>query len=71
VLIWCMRRQLLQPFVCTPGPSTIPHIYPSVLQALVGRGDAGCLERRIQGYYAALSRILQVNFREFLFHALR
>jgi hypothetical protein len=32
-----------------------------------GRGVAGCLETRFQGYYAVLSRILQTNFREFLF----
>jgi len=27
----------------------IAHIYPSVLQALAGRGYAGCLERVILG----------------------
>ena len=28
----------------------IAHIYPSVLQALTGRGYAGCLDGCIQGY---------------------
>jgi hypothetical protein len=28
----------------------IAHIYPSVLQALAGRGYAGCLERAILGH---------------------
>jgi hypothetical protein len=51
--------------------STIAHIYPSVLQTLAGRGYAGRLERWFQGYYAVLSRILHLNFAEFLFHALR
>ena len=32
-----------------PSPSTITHIYPSVLQALAGRGVAGCLEWVISG----------------------
>jgi predicted NBD/HSP70 family sugar kinase len=27
----------------------IAHIYPSVLQALVGRGNVGCLERVFSG----------------------
>jgi hypothetical protein len=27
----------------------IAHVYPSVLQALAGRGCAGCLERAILG----------------------
>src|SRR5215203_1417730 len=31
------------------GASTIPHIYPRVLQALAGQGYAGCLGRRILG----------------------
>jgi hypothetical protein len=29
---------------CRESASTIPHIHPSVLQALPGRGYAGCLE---------------------------
>ena len=35
------RRKLM---FCRESASTIPHIYPSVLQALPGRGYAGCLE---------------------------
>jgi hypothetical protein len=30
--------------------SMIAHIYPSVLQAASGRGYAGCLDGRFQGY---------------------
>jgi len=51
--------------------STIVHIYPPLLQAVSGRGYAGCLETTVDGYYVVLSRILQMNFREFLFHVLR
>ena len=46
------------------GTSTTSHIYPSVLQALAGRGSAGRLERGFLGYYAVLSRILQMDFVE-------
>jgi hypothetical protein len=35
--------------VCDQRASTIPHIYPSVLQAVPGRGYAGCLEGVILG----------------------
>jgi hypothetical protein len=49
----------------------IAHIYPSVLQAVSGRGYAGCLETGIfRGTGVRLCRILDMNFREFLFHAL-
>jgi len=34
---------------CSRGVSAIPHIYPSVLQALAGRGYAGRLEGGIAG----------------------
>jgi hypothetical protein len=46
------------------------HIYPSVLQALVVRlcGMSGGVISRDTGVW--LCRILDVNFREFLFHAL-
>src|SRR5215207_4678224 len=40
---------VLQTLVCSFGASTIPHIYPWVLQALAGRGYAGCLGRVILG----------------------
>ncbi len=40
----------LQTFVCVRGVSAIPHIYTSVLQALAGRGYAGCLDGCFQGY---------------------
>ena len=40
----------LQTFVCVRGVSAIPHIYPSVLQALAGRGRTGRLEGGFQGY---------------------
>src|SRR5918994_7422375 len=41
--------QLLQTFVPGRRTSTIPHIYPSVLQALGERGYAGCLDVCFQG----------------------
>jgi len=50
--------------------SMIAHIYPSVLQAVLGRGYAGCLDGCFQGYGVKLCRILDMNFAEFLFHAL-
>jgi hypothetical protein len=34
----------VQTLVCSRRASTIAHIYPSVLQALVGWGYAECLE---------------------------
>jgi hypothetical protein len=34
----------MQTFVCRRGAFAIVYIYPSVLQALAGRGYAGCLE---------------------------
>src|SRR5215217_8356209 len=40
----------LQTFVCVRGVSAIVHIYPSVLQALVGWGRTGRLEGGLQGY---------------------
>jgi len=40
---------VLQTLVCGFGASTIPHIYPRVLQALAGRGYVGCLGRVILG----------------------
>ena len=43
------------------------HIYPPLLQALPGRGVAGCGRECFRGYYVILSRILHLNFREFLF----
>ena len=50
----------------------IAHINPSVLQAVSGRGYTGCLETGIfRGTGVRLCRILDMNFREFLFHALR
>jgi len=50
--------------------STIAHIYPSVLQALAGRGRAGRLKGvNSGGIGAGLCTILHVNFREYLFHA--
>ena len=50
----------------------IAHIYPSVLQAVSGRGYARCLETGVsKGTGAVLCRILDMNFREFLFHELR
>ena len=50
----------------------IAHIYPSMLQALSGRGYAGCLETGVfRGSGVGLCSILDMNFREFLFHALR
>jgi hypothetical protein len=52
--------------------SMIAHIYPSVLQAVSGRGYAGCLETGVfRGTGVGLCRILDMNFGEFLFHALR
>jgi hypothetical protein len=50
----------------------IAHIYPAVLQAVSGRGYAGCLERVFSGVpEVRLCTILDRNFGEFLFHALR
>ena len=49
----------------------IAHIYPSVLQAVSGQGYSGCLETGIfRGSGVRLCRILDMNFREFLFCAL-
>jgi len=48
----------------------IAHIYPSVLQAVAERGYAGPLEGTFRGIGAGLYRILDMNFREYLFHAL-
>jgi hypothetical protein len=47
------------------------HIYTLVLQALAGRGRTGRLEGDCRGIEAGLSRILDMNFRENLFYALR
>ena len=46
-----MRTQVFvaQTFVCRGRASTNAHIYPSVLQALPGRGSAEPLERLISG----------------------
>jgi hypothetical protein len=49
----------------------IAHIYPSVLQAVPGRGYARRLEGDSRGIEVRLCRILDMNFREFLFHAIR
>jgi hypothetical protein len=50
----------------------IAHIYPSVLEAVSGRGYEGCLETGVfRGTGVRLCRILDMNFAEFLFHALR
>ena len=50
----------------------IAHIYPSVLQAVSGWGYAGRLETGVsRGTGVRPCRILDMNFREFLFHALR
>ena len=61
----------VQTFVCDQSASTIPHIHSSLLQALragqcgvPGGGDS-------RGIGAGICKILQTNFREFLFHALR
>ena len=51
--------------------STIPHIHSSLLQALPGRGYAGCLEGVIPGASAGDMQDPATNFREFIFHALR
>ena len=49
----------------------IAYIYPSVLQAVSERGYAGCLETGVfRGTGVRLCRILDMNFREILFHAL-
>jgi hypothetical protein len=48
----------------------IAHIYPSVLQAVSGRGYAGRLDRCFWGTGMRLYRILDMDFGEFLFHAL-
>src|SRR5215218_5911351 len=45
-------RPAVQSNACSRGASTIPHIYPSVLQALPGRGRAGCLRQEISGVRA-------------------
>jgi hypothetical protein len=48
--------------------SMLAHIYPSVLQAVLGRGYAGCLETAVFGGTGVkLCRILDMNFREFIF----
>jgi hypothetical protein len=49
--VWksCGCAHQLQTNVCGQRASTIPHIYPSVLQAVPGRGYAGCLEGVILG----------------------
>jgi hypothetical protein len=48
------------------------HIYPSVLQALSGRGYAGCLGTGVfRGTGVRLCTSLDMDFREFIFHALR
>ena len=48
--------------------SMIAHIYPSVLQAVWGRGYAGCLETDVfRGAGVRLCRIFDMNFREFPF----
>jgi hypothetical protein len=50
----------------------IAHIYPSVLQAVSGRGYAGCLERGVsRSAGVRLCTILDMTFREFVFHAAR
>jgi hypothetical protein len=47
----------------------IAHIYPSVLQAGSGWGYAGCLETGVfRSSGVRLCTILDMNFREFLFH---
>jgi hypothetical protein len=64
--------QLLQTFGPGGRTSIILHIYPSVLQAQGGAGLCavpGMGDSR--GIGVGLCRILDVNFREFLFHALR
>jgi hypothetical protein len=60
-------RKLL---VCVRGVSAIPHIYTSVLQALGGWDPTGRLEGDCRGIGAGLCTILNLNFREILFHAL-
>jgi hypothetical protein len=69
----CVLRGIwrLQTFVCAREVSTIPHIYTSVLQAASGWGYAGCLDVCFQGCRGRLCTILDMNFRENLFHALR
>src|SRR5215203_206400 len=48
--------------------STIAYIYPSVLQAVSGRGSAGALETDVfRGTGVRLCRIFDMNFGEFLF----
>jgi hypothetical protein len=50
----------------------IAHIYPSVLEAVSGRGYARCLETGVfRGSGVRLCTILDMNFGEFPFHALR
>jgi len=44
-LTYPIAPALMLQLVCSGRASTITHIYPSVLQALAGRGYAGCLER--------------------------
>ena len=49
--------------------SMIAQIYPSVLQAVSGRGYAGCLETgAFRGSGVRLCNILDVNVREILFY---
>jgi hypothetical protein len=46
----------------------IAHIYPSVLQAVSGRGYAGYLETGVfRGAAVRLCRIVDMNFVEYLF----
>jgi hypothetical protein len=40
----------MQTLGCSRRTSTITHIYPSVLQAVSGRGYTGCLDGCFQGY---------------------
>src|SRR5215211_237727 len=56
--------------VCSRSASTNAHIYPSLLQAVPGRGVAGRAAADFGGIGGRICRILQVNFRELLFHAL-
>src|SRR5215213_1894661 len=47
----CVRdHSLPQTFVCTQGASANTHIYPPLLQALAGRGVAGCGRGGFRGY---------------------
>jgi hypothetical protein len=49
----------------------IAHIYPSVLQAVSGGAMQGAWTGVFRGTGVRLCRILDMNFRENLFHALR